>query len=77
MVVASYIDDLTLLFGIISSFSECFMNLIAPGGVLLLGAWAKLSYKMRVSTVLFVAFGFFQFCASNYAVMIKLKREFA
>ena len=76
IVTAIKIDDLTLMFGMISSFAECMLNFIVPGMILILGAWKELSCGMRVLAIGYVLIGVVYFCTSNAFNMMKVARAF-
>ena len=74
VITAIKIDDLTLMFGMISSFAECMLNFIVPGSILILGAWKELSNRMRVIVFLYLLYGVAYFCTSNTFNVIKIAR---
>ena len=63
---AVYIDDLTLVFGMIAAFSETMLNFVFPGTFFIIGlSKIKRDSPLKIGALLFTMVGFSYFFVSN------------
>ena len=61
-----YIDDLTLVFGIIAAFSETMFDFVFPGTFFMIGLYKiKRDSPLKIGALLFTMVGFSYFLVSN------------
>ena len=66
VLAAVYIDDLTLVFGMIAAFSETMLNFVFPGTFFIVGlSSSKRNTPARLGAMLFTMVGFTYFFVSN------------
>ena len=77
VITAICVDDLTLMFGMLSALGSCLMTFVMPVIILLLGVKSEISCGMRVGALAFALFGVIFSITSNAFNAQKLIREFS
>lgn len=79
---ALFLDDITVVFGIIGAFSESITNFILPGVFLLVTSYQLSKRHASIRSLWYIILGFIvmifgitYFFTSNYYTIIKLFRQ--